>query len=40
MRKLLIPAAAAALAFGATAVPAGEVLTYIKDNLAEKADLG
>jgi D-methionine transport system substrate-binding protein len=62
MRKLVIPAAAAALALGltacgsgsdsgksgggddalvvgATAVPAGEVLTYIKDNLAEKAGL-
>lgn len=62
MRKLLIPAAVAALALGltacgsgsdsgesgggddalvvgATAVPAGEVLTYIKDNLAEKAGL-
>jgi D-methionine transport system substrate-binding protein len=62
MRKLVIPAAVAALALGltacgsgsdsgksgggddalvvgATAVPAGEVLTYIKDNLAEKAGL-
>lgn len=62
MRKLVIPAAALALALGltacgsgsdsgesgggddalvvgATAVPAGEVLTYIKDNLAEKAGL-
>ncbi|WP_405642062.1 hypothetical protein [Streptomyces sp. NBC_00019] len=29
-----------ALVVGATAVPAGEVLTYIEDNLAEKADLG
>lgn len=28
-----------ALVVGATAVPAGEVLTYIKDNLAEKAGL-
>jgi len=27
------------LVIGATAVPAGEVLTYIKDNLAEKAGL-
>ncbi|SDO68386.1 D-methionine transport system substrate-binding protein [Streptomyces sp. cf386] len=29
----------ARLVVGATAVPAGEVLTYIKDNLAEKAGL-